>query len=54
MPAVVEPSTSSGPVDILGSIMQEQKLLNLSSKDVTINRDGELVVSDVGTFHVDG
>ncbi|XP_064601860.1 uncharacterized protein LOC135467881 [Liolophura sinensis] len=45
MPAVVAPSTSCGPIDILGSIMQEQKLLNLTSKDITINRDGSLTAN---------
>jgi len=43
--SVAKPAPSSGatggPLDFLASIMEDQDNLRLSSKHVTINRDGE-------------
>ena len=34
-------STSAAPLDLLGSIMQDQNKLHMQSKDITIQKDGE-------------
>ncbi|XP_052270447.1 protein SCAF11-like [Dreissena polymorpha] len=46
VPAASQPSSigaSGGPLDLLGAIMEGQNRLQLSSKQVTIQRDGSLV-----------
>ncbi|XP_041471583.1 PHD and RING finger domain-containing protein 1-like [Lytechinus variegatus] len=35
-------STSSGPLDLLGSIMQGQNILHMKSENITIHKDGTL------------
>ncbi|KAJ8298593.1 hypothetical protein KUTeg_022653 [Tegillarca granosa] len=41
-PVVSDAASSSSPLDILGSIMQDQTKLHLASEKITINRDGSL------------
>ena len=36
-----ESAASGSAVDLLGAIMQDQKKLNLQSRDITIQKDGK-------------